>query len=207
MTVLITFEYAFAILLEAIQAISLTNPRHDMTTTNKPHPSAPEEDSPDAPRDEQRIIIYNSEDGRAKVTLYARDGSVWMNQSQLAELFDTSKQSISYHINNILSERELSAHSVVKEYLTTATDDKQYSVTFYSLEMILAIGFRVRSKRGVQFRQWATRNLKEYMVKGFVIDDERLKNPDGRPDYFESLGLWHSYREKSIFALEETMVS
>ena len=177
-----------------------------MTTTNEPLPLAPEEDSPDAPRDEQRIIIYNSEDGRAKVTLYARDGSVWMNQSQLAELFDTSKQSISYHINNILSERELSAHSVVKEYLTTATDNKQYSVTFYSLEMILAIGFRVRSKRGVQFRQWATRNLREYMVKGFVIDDERLKNPDGRPDYFGSLGLWHSYREKSIFAVVETTV-
>ena len=177
-----------------------------MTTTNEPLPLAPEEDSPDAPRDEQRIIIYNSEDGRAKVTLYARDDSVWMNQSQLAELFDTSKQSISYHINNILSERELSAHSVVKEYLTTATDNKQYSVTFYSLEMILAIGFRVRSKRGVQFRQWATRNLREYMVKGFVIDDERLKNPDGRPDYFGSLGLWHSYREKSIFAVVETTV-
>lgn len=185
---MITFEYAFVILLESIQAISLTNPRHDMTTTNDPLPLAPEEDSPGVSQDEQRIIIYNSEDGRAKVTLYARDGSVWMSQSQLAELFDTSKQSISYHINNILSERELSAHSVVKEYLTTATDDKQYSVTFYSLEMILAIGFRVRSKRGVQFRQWATRNLREYMVKGFVIDDERLKKPDGRPDYFGSLG-------------------
>ena len=158
-----------------------------MTTTNKPHPSAPEEDSPDAPRDEQRIIIYNSEDGRAKVTLYARDGSVWMNQSQLAELFDTSIPNISMHISNILKDRELSRDSVIKEYLTTATDEKQYSVTFYSLEMILAIGFRVRSKRGVQFRQWATRNLREYMVKGFVIDDERLKNPDGRPDYCDEL--------------------
>ena len=158
-----------------------------MITTHEPLPLAPEEDSPDAPRDEQRIIIYNSEDGRAKVTLYARDGSVWMNQSQLAELFDTSIPNISMHISNILKDRELVRDSVIKEYLTTATDDKQYSVTFYSLEMILAIGFRVRSKRGVQFRQWATRNLREYMVKGFVIDDERLKNPDGRPDYFDEL--------------------
>lgn len=137
--------------------------------------------------DEQRIIIYNSDDGRSKVTLYAQDGSVWLNQSQLAELFDTSKQSISYHISNILEDRELGANSVVKDYLTTASDGKQYNVAFYSLEMILAIGFRVRSRRGTQFRQWAMRNLREYMVKGFVIDDERLKNPDGRPDYFDEL--------------------
>lgn len=137
--------------------------------------------------DEQRIIIYNSDDGRSKVTLYAQDGSVWLNQSQLAELFDTSKQSISYHITNILADKELDANSVVKDYLTTASDDKQYNVAFYSLEMILAIGFRVRSRRGTQFRQWAMRNLREYMVKGFVIDDERLKNPDGRPDYFDEL--------------------
>lgn len=137
--------------------------------------------------DEQRIIIYNSDDGRSKVTLYAQDGSVWLNQSQLAELFDTSKQSISYHITNILADKELGANSVVKDYLTTASDGKQYNVAFYSLEMILAIGFRVRSRRGTQFRQWAMRNLREYMVKGFVIDDERLKNPDGRPDYFDEL--------------------
>ncbi|WP_304288681.1 virulence RhuM family protein [Porphyromonas uenonis] len=137
--------------------------------------------------DEQRIIIYNSDDGRSKVTLYAQDGSVWLNQSQLAELFDTSKQSISYHITNILADKELDANSVVKDYLTTASDGKQYNVAFYSLEMILAIGFRVRSRRGTQFRQWAMRNLREYMVKGFVIDDERLKNPDGRPDYFDEL--------------------
>lgn len=137
--------------------------------------------------DEQRIIIYNSDDGRSKVTLYAQDGSVWLNQSQLAELFDTSKQSISYHITNILADKELDANSVVKDYLTTASDGKQYNVAFYSLEMILAIGFRVSSRRGTQFRQWAMRNLREYMVKGFVIDDERLKNPDGRPDYFDEL--------------------
>jgi len=136
---------------------------------------------------ENNIIIYNTIDGKASVSLYAKDGMVWMNQNQLAELFDTSKQNISLHIVNILKDNELQEHSVVKDYLTTATDSKEYKVTFYALDMVLAIGYRVRSKRGTQFRIWATRSLKEYMVKGFVMDDERLKNPDGRPDYFDEL--------------------
>jgi hypothetical protein len=136
---------------------------------------------------EQNIIIYNTQDGKAKVALYARDGSVWMNQSQLAELFDSSKQNIGQHIASILEDKELEANSVVKNYFTTAADGKQYEVLFYSLEMILAIGFRVRSKRGTQFRIWANQNLKDYMIKGFLMDDERLKNPDGRPDYFDEL--------------------
>ena len=138
-------------------------------------------------KDEQNIIIYKTQDGKTAVSLYAKDGSVRMNQQQLAELFDTSKQNISLHIINILKEKELDENSVVKDYLTTAADGKDYNVTFYSLDMILAIGFRVRSKRGTQFRQWANRHLKEYMIKGFVMDDERLKNPDGRPDYFDEL--------------------
>ena len=137
--------------------------------------------------EQNNIIIYNTDDGKAKVVLYAKDGNIWMNQNQLAELFDTSIPNISMHISNILKEGELRQNSVIKEYLTTASDGKDYNVTFYSLDMILAIGFRVRSKRGTQFRIWANRNLKEYMVKGFVIDDERLKNPDGRPDYFDEL--------------------
>ena len=137
--------------------------------------------------DEQNIIIYNTSDGKASVVLLSRDGDVWMNQQQLAELFDTSKQNIGQHIYNILEDRELDIDSVVKNYFTTATDGKQYDVTFYSLSMVLAIGFRVRSKRGTQFRVWANQNLKEFMIKGFVIDDERLKNPDGRPDYFDEL--------------------
>lgn len=136
---------------------------------------------------EQELILYNSEDGKSRVMLLARDGSVWLNQSQLAELFATSTPNISQHISNILKDNELDANSVVKNYLTTATDGKPYRVRFYSLEMIMAIGFRVRSVRGVQFRQWANRNLAEYLRKGFVIDDERLKNPDGRPDYFDEL--------------------
>ncbi|MDA3800172.1 MAG: virulence RhuM family protein [Kiritimatiellae bacterium] len=133
------------------------------------------------------IIIYNTKDGKSSVSLYAKDGMIWMNQSQLAELFATSKQNIGQHISNVLDDKELDSNSVVKNYFTTAEDGKQYNVTFYSLEMILAIGFRVRSKRGTQFRIWANKTLKDYMVKGFVMDDERLKNPDGRPDYFDEL--------------------
>lgn len=137
--------------------------------------------------EEKNIIIYNTQDGKTSVSLLTKDGSVWMNQNQLAELFDTSVPNISMHISNILKEKELQENSVVKNYLTTATDGKEYKVTFYSLEMILAIGFRVRSKRGTQFRQWANKNLASYMIKGFVMDDDRLKNPDGRPDYFDEL--------------------
>lgn len=135
----------------------------------------------------ENLILYTSDDGKSSVSLYERDGSVWLNQLQMAELFATSKQNISLHINSILKDRELAVNSVVKDYLTTAADGKSYKVKFYSLEMIMAVGFRVRSVRGVQFRQWANRHLTEYLRKGFVIDDERLKNPDGRPDYFDEL--------------------
>jgi hypothetical protein len=137
--------------------------------------------------DRQDIIIYNTEDGKASVSLYAKDVMAWMNQNQLAKLFDTSVPKISMHIANVLKEKELDENSVVKQYLTTAADGKDYQITIYSLEMVLAIGFRVRSKRGTQFRIWANQHLKEYMVNGFVMDDERLKNPDGRPDYFDEL--------------------
>lgn len=137
--------------------------------------------------DETNIIIYNTDDGKASVALYAHDGNVWLNQQQMAELFATSKQTVSHHIANILRERELDEKSVVKHLLTTAADGKNYKVVFYSLEMIIAVGYRVRGLRGTQFRQWATQHLSEYLVKGFTIDSERLKNPDGRPDYFDEL--------------------
>ncbi|GHT74827.1 DNA-binding protein [Bacteroidia bacterium] len=135
----------------------------------------------------QNIIIYNTDDGKTSVSLLAKDGQVWLNQQLLAELFDTSVSNISMHISNILTEKELDENSVIKDYLTTATDGKNYNVTFYSLEMILAIAFRVRSKRGTQFRRWANSTLKEFLQKGFVMDDERLKNPNGRFDYFDEL--------------------
>ena len=134
-----------------------------------------------------QIIIYNTEDGKTKVSLYAQDGTVWLNQNQLAELFATSVSNINKHIANILKEGELSENSVIEYFSITAADGKNYNVAFYRLEMILAIGFRVRSKQGTQFRQWANTQLAELMKKGFVMDDERLKNPDGRPDYFDEL--------------------
>ena len=137
--------------------------------------------------DQKNIIIYRTADGRASVALYAHDGKIWVNQQQMAELFATSKPNISMHISNILKDNELLEDSVVKNFLTTAADGKSYNVVFYSLEMIIAVGYRVRGVRGTQFRQWATRHLSEYLVKGFVMDDERLKNPDGRPDYFDEL--------------------
>jgi len=133
------------------------------------------------------LIIYNTPDGKSNISLYAKDGSVWLNQQQMAELFATSKQNIGQHISSVLKDSELEVNSVVKNYFTTAADGKKYSVAFYSLEMILSIGFRVRGIRGTQFRQWANRNLSEYLRKGFVMDDNRLKNPDGRPDYFDEL--------------------
>ena len=139
------------------------------------------------PNDQSNIIIYNTIDGKSAVALYAKDGRIWLNQLQMAELFATSKQTISYHISNILKEKELEQNSVVKDFLTTANDGKQYHVIFYSLEMILAVGYRVKGVRGTQFRQWATRHLAEYLVKGFTMDDDRLKNPNGQPDYFDEL--------------------
>lgn len=133
------------------------------------------------------IIIYNTDDGAASVKLYANDGTVWMTQAQMAELFQSSKQNIGQHLKHCMAEGELSADSVVKYLFTTAADGKKYKTAFYSLEAILAVGFRVRSPRGTQFRRWANTTLNEYLQKGFVIDDERLKNPDGRPDYFDEL--------------------
>src|SRR5574344_2173959 len=136
---------------------------------------------------QNEMIIYYTDDGKADVKLYSRDGVIWMNQQQMALLFDTSKPNISMHIANILQDKELEENSVVKDYLTTAADGKNYNVTYYALPMVIAVGFRVRSIRGTQFRRWANENLSEYLTKGFVMDDERLKNPDGRPDYFDEL--------------------
>lgn len=133
------------------------------------------------------IIIYNTADGKAEIKLYADNGTVWLTQAQMVDLFNSSKSSISEHIKNIFSEDELDENSVVRKIRTTAADGKNYLVSYYSLDVILAVGFRVRSPRGTQFRQWANNTLKEYLQKGFILDKDRLKNPDGRPDYFDEL--------------------
>jgi hypothetical protein len=132
------------------------------------------------------LILYRSPDGLSEIQLRAIDGTVWLTQAEMAELFDTSKQNVSLHLKNLFTERELDPEAVVKEYLTTASDGKSYLTKLYRLEAILGIGYRVRSPRGIQFRQWATTTLQEYLVKGFVINDQRLKDPGGL-DYFDEL--------------------
>ena len=135
------------------------------------------------------LILYQTEDGLTRVQLRVVDGSVWLSQLEIAELFATTKQNVSLHVANVLKEGELTADSVVKESLTTAADGKKYRTKLYRLEMILAVGYRVKGHRGTQFRQWATARLSDYLVKGFAMDDERLKNPPGpgHTDYFDEL--------------------
>lgn len=143
---------------------------------------------PPVPVTESGILFYQSEDGTSRIEVRLEGGTVWLPQALIAELYQTTKQNISLHIRNIFDEGELQPDSVVKEYLTTAADGKQYRTKFYNLDMILAIGYRVRSHRGTQFRVWATERLREYLVKGFVLDDIRLK--EGRSigaDYFDEL--------------------
>lgn len=129
------------------------------------------------------IVLYVAEDGRTAVRLRAEGGTVWLTQLQMTELFQTTKQNISLHIKNILAEEELD-EAVVKEHLTTASDGKNYATKLYNLSMILSVGYRVQSHRGTQFRKWATTHLQEYLVKGFVMDDARLKEPHPW-DYFD----------------------
>ncbi len=130
------------------------------------------------------LILYQTEDGLAEVNLRAIDGTVWLTQANIADLFDTSKQNVSLHLKNIFADKELGEASVVKESLTTAADGKRYITKLYNLDAILAIGYRVRSPRGVQFRKWANTVLKEYLVKGFAMDDAKLKQAEGW-DYFD----------------------
>ncbi|MGK5077525.1 virulence RhuM family protein [Janthinobacterium sp. HLX7-2] len=136
--------------------------------------------------DQGELVLYASEDGSATFFLRAQGGTVWLTQMELAELFQSTKQNISLHVKNVLSEGELDVNSVVKEDLTTAADGKRYRTKLFNLDMILAVGYRVKSPRGTQFRQWATTHLREYLVKGFVMDDERMKDPVGW-DYFDEL--------------------
>lgn len=135
------------------------------------------------------VVLYTSEDGKTRLDLRVEGQTVWLSQLEIAELFQTTKQNVSLHAKNILAEGELSAEATVKDSLTVQAEGKREvkrKITLYNLELILAIGFRIRSPRGTQFRQWANSHLKEYLIKGFVMDDERLKNPGGW-DYFDEL--------------------
>lgn len=132
------------------------------------------------------ILLYTTHDGKQRIEVRLEGETVWLSQLAMTELFQTTKQNISLHLKNIFTEGELSESSVVKEYLTTAADGKAYKTKLYRLEAIIAVGYRVKSHHGTQFRQWATERLSEYVVKGFTIDDERLSEPGG-VDYFDEL--------------------
>lgn len=134
-----------------------------------------------------QIIIYKSETGETKIDVRFENETVWLTQNALAELFQTTKQNISQHIKNVFTECELKEESVVKDFLTTAADSKDYLTKHYNLDLIISVGYRVKSSIATAFRQWATKHLREFIVKGFILDDERLKNPDLPFDYFEEL--------------------
>lgn len=134
-----------------------------------------------------QFLIYQSEDGMTRVDVRLQEQSLWLSQKQLTELFGKAKGTISEHIKHIFEDSELEPGAVVRLFRTTATDGKQYSVEHYNLDMVLALGFRVRSPVAVRFRQWAADKLKEYITKGFVLDDQRLKNPGKGLDYFDEL--------------------
>jgi hypothetical protein len=132
------------------------------------------------------ILIYQNENGNIKVDVIFKDESLWLSQAQICEVFGKAKSTISEHIKAIFEENELDKEAVVRNYRTTATDGKKYDVAYYNLDMIIAIGFKVRSKIGTKFRIWAKDKLKEYITKGFILDDERFKNGNSM-GYFDEL--------------------
>jgi hypothetical protein len=137
-----------------------------------------------------QFLVYNAEDGTVKIDVKLSDETVWLTQQLMAELFQTTKQNISLHVNNIYKEQELFPKTTVKEYLTVRKEgnrEVKRRLDYYNLDMIISVGYRIKSHIATRFRIWATERLKEYIVKGFTLDDERLKNPDLPFDYFEEL--------------------
>lgn len=132
-----------------------------------------------------QIIIYNTEDGQIKIEVQMKDETIWLSQKQMAELFDKDRKTITEHIGNVFKERELEKKSVCRNFRHTAEDGKIYNINFYNLDVIISVGYRVKSLRGTQFRIWATEKLRDYIIKGFVMDDERLAEGRVRKTYFE----------------------
>lgn len=160
-------------------------------------PSRPDRAHSSAPAPEQaqgEMLVYQTEDGRIRLDVRLEDETVWLPQSLMAELFQTTQQNISLHIGNIYKEGELTPEATYKEYLWVRKEGQrevQRKVAYYNLDMIISVGYRVKSQIATRFRIWATQRLKEYIVKGFVLDDERLKNPPAKgatlPDYFDEM--------------------
>ena len=139
------------------------------------------------PPSKGQLLVYAAEDGRVKIDVRLENETVWLTQQHMADLFQTSKQNVGQHLKRIFSEGELVEAAVVKNFFTTAADGKNYRTNFYNLDAIISVGYRVKSAVATRFRIWATQQLREFIVKGFVLDDERLKNPDQPFDYFEEL--------------------
>lgn len=135
---------------------------------------------------DSNLVMYTTEDGLTKITATFDEETVWLSLDQMADLFQKNKSTISRHIKNIFTEGELEQNSVVANYATTAADGKKYNVDYYNLDVIISVGYRVKSLRGVQFRKWATARLTEYLIKGFTMDDERLKG-NGGGNYWKEL--------------------
>jgi len=134
-----------------------------------------------------QIVIYQTLGDKQKILVRIEDENVWLTQKLIAELFDVSVPTVNEHLKNIFASDELEENSVIRNFRITATDDKDYNAKHYNLDVILAVGYRVRSDRGTQFRKWATERLREYLIKGFTLDDERLKQGGGRARYFQEL--------------------
>ena len=141
---------------------------------------------PDTHAPNSEIILYQTQDGDTRIQVRFEDETVCLSQNQMAELFETTKQNISLHVRNVFADGQLQEGSVVKEYLTTAADGKAYRTSYYNLDVIISVGYRVRSLRGTRFRIWATQRLRDYIIKGFAMDDQRLKEAGGG-DYFGEL--------------------
>jgi hypothetical protein len=149
--------------------------------TRKKHRKMKKNDS------QSSIVIYTTDDGQARLQVKIEDETVWLTQDQMSELFDKGRSTIAEHIQNVFREGELDKESVCREFRRTGSDGKDYSVIHYNLDVIISVGYRVKSLRGTQFRIWATGRLREYILKGFTLDDERLKQQGGRGRYFEEL--------------------
>lgn len=138
-------------------------------------------------KNNSQLIIYQTESGETKIDVRLENETVWLTQKSMAELFDTSVPNINMHLKNCYEDEEIDENSVIKEFLITAKDGKKYKTKFYNLDAIISVGYRIKSKTATHFRKWATQRLREFIVKGFVLDDERLKNPNLPYDYFEEL--------------------
>ena len=140
------------------------------------------------PKSKSELILYQTEDGRTRLEVRLENETVWLTQKLMAELFQKDVRTINEHLQNVFAEGELAPDSVIRKFRIPAADGKIYETQHYNLDVIISVGYRVKSQRGTQFRIWATQRLREYIVKGFTLDDERLKNPGpGRPDYFDEL--------------------